>query len=126
MKRYRMLKEKAMAEYKAWYSPSSDKFMQFSFHGLHSERAEEDLKMKEPEAIKKGYIRISVHNGIYIESFNMPNSRDFLATREAVDSHTRKNQPSTIWDVLGREEYWEFTKDSFFNSESITDGVQKK
>lgn len=119
MKRYKSLQERVMSEYKAWYSPSSDKFIQFSTNSLHGDMAERYFKMDEVEAIRKGYIRISVLKGLNIESWDEPDDREFLAVQDRLNSNTSKGQPQTYWEILETGKYKIFPKDSFFYAPSF-------
>jgi hypothetical protein len=108
-----------MSEYKAWYNPSSDKFFQFSTNSLHGDLAEKYFKMDEVEAIRKGYIRISVLKGLNIESWEEPDDRTFLAVQDRLNSNTSKGQPQTYWEILETGKYKIFPKDSFFYAPSF-------
>ena len=126
LKRYKpFFKEKRLPEYKAWYNPSSNYFRQFSTNGLHSEIAEQDLRMNEADAIKDGYFRIFVGHEININSQHLPSDREFKALQDLIERNSYKKFNATRWSVVTKKGLIYFPKQSFLFADSIRDGEVK-
>lgn len=126
MKRYKpLLTERRMLSYKAWFSPESNKFIQFSTNGLHSEIAEEHFKMNEAEAIEDGYYRIYVGHECDIDSYKIPTEREFQAVKYIIEENSFKKFEGTRWNVATVKGFWFFPKLSFLFANKFTDGKHK-
>ena len=125
MKRYIPLfpiKEKRLAAFKAWYNPNSNYFNQFSTNGLHSEVAEQELRMSEDEAIRKGYYRIYMDISFNVNSYTKPDDREFSALQYLIKKHGYANKIiASYWDTE-KDGVYMFPKQSFLYADSIEDG----
>jgi len=128
MKKYKplLLQERRLPEWKGWYSTQSNKLIQFSTNGLHSEKAEEYFKCNEAEAIQKGYYRLYITTTeINIDSYKIPNEREFQAVKYIVEENSYKKISATRWNVETQKGFYYFPKLSFFFADSIKDGKHK-
>ena len=130
MKRYKplllKLEERRLPEYKAWFAPSSNKFIQFSTNGLHSEKAEENFGCNEADAIKKGYYRLYITTTeINIDSYTIPTEREFQAVKYIIEENSFKKISATRWNVATQKGFYYFPKLSFFFSDNIKDAIHR-
>jgi len=124
LKRYKPLFEKRIREYKAWYNPNTDKFIQFHPNLIHDEIAEENFRMDNEEALKHGYYRIWIGKQFGIETCNIesqkiPTDREFIATRYVIDENSYKKFNHTHWEVVSPRKSFVFPENSFFFRDSI-------
>lgn len=127
MKRYNsFFKEKRMSEYKAWYSPESDYFRQFSTNGLHSDISQSELGMDEIEAVRSGYYRIFVGHELDIDSWIIPTDREFNAVKNIIEENSYKKFDGTRWSLYNQRGFYFFPKQSFLFANSINDGILKR
>lgn len=116
-----------MLEWKSWYNPDSGYFFQFSTNDLHSEKSLENLYMDEEEALKKGYYRIYVTKyEINIESYDIPNDREFNSTKFEIEKKVYKKFNGTRWQVLIKPGYFFFPNQSFLFADSIKSAEYRK
>lgn len=125
MKRYKPLFERRMHSFKAWFSPITNYFKQFSTNGLHTEIAEQELHMNEIEAIKHGYARIFVGNEIDIDTWTAPSDREFNAIKYIIQDNSYKKFEGTRWSIYTKRGFWFFPKQSFFFADSFNDALYK-
>ena len=129
MKRYKSLKkqylllDRHMLEFKAWYNPSSNWFRQFSTNGTHLEIAEDELKMNEAEALRRGYYRIYLRKDLNIDSYKVPTDREFKAIQDIIEKNSYKKFKGTRWQVINPNHYYYFPYQSFLYAESLAEGI---
>ena len=120
-----MISERRLKEYKAWFNPDSSYFRQFSTNGIHSEIAEQDLRMTEEQALQKGYYRIFVGHEVNIDSWEHPNQRQFKTVQYLIEENSYKKFDMTRWDIFTERGLWVFPKLSFLFAEKLEDGKLK-
>jgi len=127
MKRYKplLLQERRLISYKAWYNPSSNYFRQFSTNGLHQEIAQQDLHLDEAQAIEKGYYRIFCGHELDVDSYKLPNEREFKSLQNIIEQNSYKKFEGTRWNVATVKGFIFFPKLSFLFANSIKDGKHK-
>jgi len=126
MKRYKyILLEQRKLEWKGWYNPSSNYFRQFNTNGLHSEIAEQDLHMNEAQAIQHGYYRIFCGHELDVDSYTLPDAREFKSLQYVIEQNSYKKFEGTRWNVATVKGFWFFPKLSFLFADSIKDGKHK-
>ena len=115
-----------MRSYKAWYNPSTDYFRQFNTNTLHGEIAYQELRMDETEAIQKGYYRIYCGHELNIDSWDIPDDREFNSIKYTIEANSYKKFKGTRWSIYTKPGYIFFPNQSFLFADSIKDAEYKK
>lgn len=125
MKKY---KERRLSDFKAWYNPDSNFFIQFNHNLIHDDFAKEKrLGYSTDDALRKGYIRISLYNNVLsIEISKMPNDREFLSLQNIIKDNSYWNKiKKTIIDIHGHKTY-KFEGISFLIADNFKDLKEEK
>ncbi len=115
-----------MKSYKAWFSPDTDYFRQFDTNMLHGEIAYQELRMNEADAIEHGYYRIYVDHEVNIDSFTIPDEREFNAVKYMIEANSYKKFSGTRWNVATKPGYYWFKNQSFLYADSFKEAEHKK
>ena len=101
VKIYSPLFERVNYNFKAWYSPSTDKLYRFDENLLHSEKSYEYFHLSEDQALEKNYIRVYFYNNeLNILSYRYPEDRVFVALKYKLKDYiTLSKLKRVVWEV---------------------------